>query len=350
MQVLFTQQSQRQLEAALAPRLARLFGVTPLTPEAAKEQTRAIRDRTLGQLRRILEATFGATDEAVVVHKLMNGFRRKDDFFILLVEVFAADGPATYVVKICSDQDAKRELASWESCRPVGLSHDLVLLPLRSGVSRPIDGFSSIVYRAAKQLIGVEQVHSLEEAAIQSVFHGSPTLTSIDSVLSDLYERFGHLLYVHSVDECATDDPGTYVFDIPTLSESIRLWGEEPLLSLRSLIVSTLQECIGPSRFADPVDYLNYIRAFVPSRDEDDTIKPAKHQTAITTNIGVPMPRPQQAVPCLMRGLRTRRPARAQRVGGHGAWSRAVGQPFLTTRTWDLATSSAGISSSWKRN
>ncbi len=214
-------------------------------------------DKKVKHLDEILSCTFPQAD-SIVVRDVMTGFRRKHEKHVLLVEVEQEDQGGPFVVKIGSASRLNDELRGWNCCRPVGLRHDLVLLPLRHGCTLPPDGeaeWMSLVYGDAQQFIGVERTVSLEEAFLDAVAYGNPSLQSIGTVLVELLERLGHLLYATSdvEDPAATD----YVFRMPHVVRGIGLWNSDPFyLSIRSDTNVLVNH--GISRFIDPVDYFRH--------------------------------------------------------------------------------------------
>lgn len=246
------------------------------------------------RLERMLQSTFRG--HPLVVHDRLTGFTPSKEQHILYVEV--GEGPETraldtlarpslagsYVVKIGPRSRLDRELAGWRECRPVGLNHDIVLLPQWQGHSEAgaeergaDDPWTCVVYGDAHQLISVEQTLRFEDAVLDAVRHGLPTLDSICGVLVQLYERVGHLLYrgAHLPGGRASheDRPcggAGYLDDIPRrddrvngrskLSESIDQWNHARMLtSVRTevgLFLPTQTE-----RYVDPVSYIERVRA-----------------------------------------------------------------------------------------
>src|SRR5262245_34083878 len=153
---------------------------------------------TMARIDRLLARTF--RNAPVIVQDQMFGFRRRPDLHVLLVEVCGGEPRAgSFVVKLGPVSKLQPELGGWTTCRPDGLRHDLVLLPLeeekREAGAAGGEPWMSLVYGAAQQLIGVENTATLESAALQSVCFGVPTVPSVREVLVQLYERLGHLLY-----------------------------------------------------------------------------------------------------------------------------------------------------------
>lgn len=67
-----------------------------------------------------------------------------------------------------------------------------------NGCKLPAEGeprWMSLIYGDAQQFIGVERTVNLEEAFLNSICYGNPSLESIDFVLVERLERLGHLLY-----------------------------------------------------------------------------------------------------------------------------------------------------------
>ena len=145
------------------------------------------------------------TASVVLVQQLYEGFRRRTDEFVLLVEVTQAEETSPVVVKLGPADRLEKELTAWQSCRPAGLKHDLVLMDLEP--LRDAQGIlTALVYADAEQLIGVDQTLSLEAAMQDAIRLGEPTLESVADVLFQMYERLGLLLYKHSfVDHVKAD-------------------------------------------------------------------------------------------------------------------------------------------------
>jgi 8-oxo-dGTP pyrophosphatase MutT (NUDIX family) len=145
-----------------------------------------------------LTDAFGQKNTITIVQNMFGGFNLRDGEFILQVEVISNGKIAgQYIVKLNRDASAlKRELDAWQSCKPDGLSHDLVLTSLDA---RNVNGIlKAIVYSDAGQVIGVERTVSLEDAMVNCILYGNPSYASIAECLFLIYERLGHLLYSSS--------------------------------------------------------------------------------------------------------------------------------------------------------
>jgi hypothetical protein len=217
--VLWTVKARRQLRRQL---VAGRAGDAPHAP--GEEKT------WMERILRLLSRTFPGCP--VVVQDQMLSFTPRRDLYVLLVEVCQGGHcpPGAYVVKVGPRALLQREIDGWEVCRPEGLRHDLVLLPLEPGQveEAPPDGapLMSLVYGDAHQFIGVESTLSLEAAALHAVRFGVPTVESVCEVLVQLYERIGHLLHSASAeDNPARDD---FVLDVPRLADRLPLWGFAP--------------------------------------------------------------------------------------------------------------------------
>ena len=199
-----------------------------------------------------LAATFDDAS-AVIVRDRLHGYRNHSDRHILLVEVVhrakdvepiesqkpasAAPGDekqttlrigwpefcdsgerppgqstvtTAHIVKIAKDRRQRdgtvlsgsdvlaAELGAWERCRPVGMTHDSILMRLRPG-ARDLDGkLLTILYEDAHHVIGLGQVISLEEAVLDCCVWGSPTEFSLSLLIRSLFERFGADFYNRS--------------------------------------------------------------------------------------------------------------------------------------------------------
>ncbi|HEY7422973.1 MAG TPA: NUDIX domain-containing protein [Gemmataceae bacterium] len=197
---------------------------------------------------------------AIVVQDQYTGFRRREDEFILLIEIDDDHRPGRHVVKLASPERLAVELAAWESCRPYGLRHDLVFMTLERG---NIDGpLAGLVYGDAQQFLGDVPVVYLESAFLGAVRHGSPSPAAVADTLVQLYERIGHLLYRQSF----VDDPAdaNFVLNLPRLEESFPVWsqpGSEPVRARQDVNTWASPEA---GCFRDPVDYLQFVCQCVP--------------------------------------------------------------------------------------
>jgi hypothetical protein len=197
---------------------------------------------------------------AIVVQDQYTGFRRREDEFILLVEIEGGHRPGRHVVKLADAERLAAELAAWESCRPYGLRHDLVFMTLEC--SNPDGELAGLVYGDAQQFLGDVPVVYLETAFLDAVRHGSPSPSAVADTLVQLYERIGHLLYRQSfVDDPARAD---FILHVPRLEESFPVWTQadgEPARARQDVNVWARSE---PGWFRDPVDYLTYVCQCVP--------------------------------------------------------------------------------------
>lgn len=197
---------------------------------------------------------------AIAVQDQYTGFRRREDEFILLVEIDDDHRPGRHVVKLAAPERLAAELAAWESCRPYGLRHDLVFMILERGnADGPLAG---LVYGDAQQFLGDVPVVYLESAFLDAVLHGSPSPSAVADTIVQLYERIGHLLYRQSF----VDDPAdaNFVLNVPRLEESFPVWsqpGSEPARARQDVNVWARPEA---GCFRDPVDYLEYVCQYVP--------------------------------------------------------------------------------------
>lgn len=305
---IWTIQSKRQLRHSLARALCEH------SRQTGKDCLKPI-DEKVKQLDEMLARTFPGP-AVVVVRDVMTGFRRKYETYVLLVEVDRPDQGGPFVVKIGPARKLDDELKGWNCCRPVGLRHDLVLLPLHEGGKLPAEGEAEwicLVYGDAQQFIGVERTVSLEAAFLDAVNYGNPSLESIGSVLVELLERLGHLLYATSY----VEDPAAagYVFRMPHVVRGIGLWKSDPYyLSIRSDTNVLVNH--GVSRFIDPVDYfeqwvLPFFAHEVREPGGGTSVRPAAEsfdslpQSDAPSPAGIPAPlcpQPQDLVPYLLRG------------------------------------------------
>ncbi len=306
MAVFWTIQARRHLRQALAEKLGRESqGLENPGPEL--QGCKGVVEATVDHLSEILAVTFEG--KSVVVQDQVIGFRRKGGQFVLMVEVFdpedeskssAVTQSGPYVVKIAPAEVLEREHRGWTCCRPPGLRHDLVFLDLegvrQDGRDSPL---ISLVYGDAQQFLGVETTTTLEAAALEAVRFGVPTVASIGFVIVALYERIGHLLYGQSfIDDPARPD---YAFDLPRLADRMAEWDSNPSCQAARRDVNTLARS-GPELFLDPIDYLEYVRAFVPWNREDGSIPDPTADPAAMRLLGEPVPTKADLIPRLLRG------------------------------------------------
>jgi hypothetical protein len=257
---------------------------------------------------RKLAATFPRA-AAVIVRNRFCGYSNRSDLHILLVEViwrchdleplgnpapgdgeppegrtFCVGWPGfvetelgqptqttAEVVKIADDPAvAARELAAWESCRPVGMTHDSILMRLRPGPEDfdPATGPLSVVYEDAHHVIGMGRVLPLEEAVLDACTWGTPAVESIEFLLRCLYERLGRDFYSRSlVIENPRENLSAFR-EWKNLDRWLTDWkdtlamGPEPALDRLRIrrevlgLLSSRRHC-----FIDPVDYLQSVVA-----------------------------------------------------------------------------------------
>ena len=301
MPVFWTIQAQRHLRHSLAEALGRerdgpAIGMRPCT---------GVLEVTLDHHNELLALTFSGAP--VVVKDQVLGYRRKKDLFILLVEAFGKDdhqsGP--FVVKIGTKERIEKEIEGWNRCRPPGLKHDLVFLNLGVGSTRTFDdrNWMSLVYGDAQQFLWVTATITFEEAALECVRSGFPKILSIGVVINKLFERIVHLLYSQGFVDNPTHPK--FAFNLPKLDEGLQCWESEPSCLAARRDVNALAAS-GVEQFLDPVDYLCYLQAYVPSRSNEQDVADAIRTAAVETETADPLvlPRPQvtDLIPRMLRG------------------------------------------------
>jgi len=308
--VLWTVKAKRRLCNALSRRFCQV--VCPPTDQAATPPAKALIE-LLRTPTDILARTFPEA-ETILVHDHLAGYRPSEDRYVLLVEVFAGDESSTYIVKIGPAEKLRSELENWKLCRPLGMHHDPVFLPVTEGCMA--DGAAaagqsllmSIVYGDAHQLIGVRRIVTLEEAVLRSVRFGVPTVQSIGVVLTELLERLGHMMYGRSfVEDPAERDQ--YKFYVPHLAESLGRWEKESRLMMVRRAASLAEQ--GVEQFIDPVEYFHYLGHYVNGPDSQcgnggQQCRPCpgafcwlQNSTSVQANAG---PGPADLIPRLLRG------------------------------------------------
>ena len=185
---------------------------------------------------------------------------------MLLAEVFTADESSTYIVKIGPAGKLQSELESWKLCRPLGMRHDPVFLPVSEGCAA--DGpaatrqsqLMSLIYGDAHQLIGVRHIVTLEEAVLRSVRFGVPTVQSIGVVLDGTAgAAWPHDVW--AILRRGSRRPPDYTFYIPHLAESMHRWEEDSRLMMVRRAASLAEQ--GVEQFIDPVEYFHYLGHYV---------------------------------------------------------------------------------------
>jgi hypothetical protein len=244
----------------------------------------------------------------------------------MLVEVEGIPSPGTRIVKHGPPDDMQTELDAWASCRPEGLRNDVVLMT----VEGRWDGgeLVSLVYDDAQQAIGVDQTVALEDAMLDAVLFGNPSVASVRQVLFAVYERLGQLLYRVSYDDRGREPGQREVpaderhFVIRRLWESLQRWdirlrlprgGRQPefprepfphAIGIRNE-VRDFELTDPPVLFTDPVNYLAYVKAlttwFVPRGEVDGTDNRLWHPLPPTFPGGA-NDRPADLIPILRRG------------------------------------------------
>ena len=318
-EVLWTVKAKNRLYNALARQFCR--AVCPPEGQAAADPQTAL-ETLLQKANDVLARTFSKAG-TIVVQDQLKGFRAREDLYTLLVEVFAGtdamqsvDGwrpeageSSTYIVKIGPEEKIRPELDNWKLCRPLGVRHDPVFLPVQEGCE--LEGMMSIVYGDAHQLIGVRHIATLEDAVLRSVRFGVPSVQSVAVVLMELLERLGHMMYGRSF----VDDPAQhtdYRFFIPHLDESLARWEQEARLTMVRRAANMAK--VGAEWFIDPVDYLGcYLKKYVTWADAQHAgIAPQarpcpgafcwSRDGAVANANEVTAPGPAQLIPRMLRG------------------------------------------------
>src|SRR5438105_3005419 len=109
--VFWTLRARKHLRECLADELCKEFDRSAES-EGGTEGVPGALQRAMDRLKGVLQASF-EDDQAVVVEDYFEGFRRKSDLHILLVEVFAASWSRRYVVKIGPAKLLKKEIRGW---------------------------------------------------------------------------------------------------------------------------------------------------------------------------------------------------------------------------------------------
>ena len=202
--------------------------------------------------------------QVVIIQNLYAGFRVRTGEQILLVEVaHSGERDGLHVVKLGPADRLHAEWEAWQSCRPHGLRHDIVLMGLRR---EPAEGdpIAALVYDDAQQLIGVDRTLTLEEAALNAVQLGSPAVESVADLLDGVYERLALLLYRCSGEAPRPDGDGfTAAFFDRRLAENLDAWDRQGTDAFDVRVRANEQTDPAPlnEQFRDPASLMRHILA-----------------------------------------------------------------------------------------
>ena len=239
-------------------------------------------DAYRSRIDQILVKTFSASrSEFVVVIRLMRGYRRRPNLFLLLIEVVGGSKHGRHVVKVGEAERLDDELSRWKAWRGAPLRHDVILLTLEDGASLSSSSRNkdrckqlsrSLVYADANQHIGAERIVTLEDALAGAILHETPSLVSVVSVLDDVYERLGRVMYDVGVERGPMQNG--YVLEIKHLEICLELLETGVCRAARELVNEMPSTSRGPGKFFDPAGYLQRIvLPTVAYRRKDGQIK-----------------------------------------------------------------------------
>lgn len=241
--------------------------------EAAEKQ-----EQTMDEINRALEQSF-PNSSVQIVQDVLLGFRPREETTKLLVDV-SGEGEGRYVVKVGSEEELRKELDAWNTCRPTGIRHDVVLMHLEPRHSEPADGTQlrlvSLVYEDAQQSIGMDYTVSLEDAFLGAVRNDDPATPSVANVIAQVLHRLGHLLYraarplgpaelydknpTPKSDDEHSGKPDIRLNGMHWLESSLRLWDERThAIETRRDSMTSIGGGSGEDRFLDPAEYFTYI-------------------------------------------------------------------------------------------
>jgi hypothetical protein len=251
--VVWTHRAEHQLdEESTQAHIAHPGGEGPLTP---------------AQLGDELARAYWHARELIVLD-VYRGFRPRRSEYILLVDVRDDDAPGTYIVKLADHARLQKELDAWSACRPPGFRGDCVFMGLRPRHDRDTGQLLAVAYQDAKPHIGAGETVWLEAAALRAVQFGAPALGSVFGAVGDLYTQLGRVLYGASVpaplETAATGIELNARGSVRRkLCDAFRWWdpGSQDrvpgAVRVRRLVNTALT--VGPDRYRDPVDYLDYL-------------------------------------------------------------------------------------------
>lgn len=289
MQVIWISDAEEQLRPALSVQL-----VAAWSSSKSRKPSQAVSDLLSAyraRINQVLSATFAGTKaDAVVVTRLMRGYRRRQDLFLLLVEVVGGDRHGRHVVKIGRAERLNEELLRWLAWKGAPSRHDVILLTVEDGATLPektkdqhgASGLTrSLVYADANQHIGADRIVALEEAIFGAVLHETPSLDSVVSVLDDVYERLGRLMYDVGVERGPSDSG--FVLELKHLESCLELLESGPGRAVRERVNAMPPTCRGPGKYFDPTGVLR--RILLPTiayRGKDGKIRKSKKRSATT--------------------------------------------------------------------
>lgn len=251
--ILFSLQARNQFEQRFAQQMA---------------EDVAVVDRETLELTKILRTVFPDA-ETTLIQSIAEGFRRRDGEFILLLEVTQNGATTPAVVKLGPADKLKKELDNWLSCKPKGLTHDIVLMNLEP-IYDDQEKLIALAYADAEQLIGVDQTMNLETAMLEAVRLGVPTIESVADLIFQLYQRLGLLLYRHSFNDAppaSVEEPneqGLFTRIDSHWFDNLEAWEKNPgeAFSLRSSIPTQLDNSPLEKHFRDPAYMLRYVSQY----------------------------------------------------------------------------------------
>jgi hypothetical protein len=234
----------------------------------------------------------------IIVHHLSVGYRKREDEFILLVEVDGSERPGRHFVKFAAAPRLQAEWDAWDSCRPRGQRNsDLLftaLVPCFVG-----DCLLGLLYEDARQILPEVEAAHLDSAFLNAVRHGQPSPTSVADVLTQIYERVGRLL--HRTYVLAEPERSSFVLMVPRLETGWLAWTtphSEPCRFRQDVNTWTTQE---RGSFRDPIDYLDYaLRCVSWLGDPPATAGPPYLRRPDRRDVD---PEPGLLVPVMLRGL-----------------------------------------------
>jgi len=231
------------------------------------------RDHTLQQLNDRLRLTFPGESTRIVVQQLYSGYRPDAEKFILLVEVESLEegrlSVRPKVVKIFLGKQLpllEKEWKAWDSCQLSNMENDKVLMMLKRGPDRNGQAIS-LIYSDAEEAIGIPNTVPLEEAVLDSVLYGNPTVASVRNVLVQLFVRLGLHLYGGSRPYPDKGAPATSLPATPPIDSYVAKWKsrkhDPEAHPNRGQVQKQCNHAGSPVpgwEFKDPVDYLVFLK------------------------------------------------------------------------------------------
>jgi len=206
----------------------------------------------------------------IVVKQRFKGFSDEPlKKIILAVEVQSSDGAHSGVVKIGDSSEVGGDYTGWQSCAETrGVTSRMFIAPVRRDVG---NGRIAIIYPDVYQYYfdngRDDEPKELESIVEQSILRNSPTFTSVERVLTQVFTEAYRCFYRHAQEDA------TFQTVLTGVSRSLRIgdadpvfdrWQQPEYLKLRRGAawltgVNRMPDSLARPEYIDPVDYLQWV-------------------------------------------------------------------------------------------